>query len=406
MPSSSKYERKQIAIMGRQRVGKSSLVKALAAKNINTTDVDADPSLNKNKQVMELLPFGPLVLIDTIGIDIEGELGKKRVSDTIKTISYTDLVILVLDARENISNKEWELLSYLDKISVPYIIAVNKIEFGVNPDLLSEIKLLHTTHYEISCSENVGIDSLKTKVMRMLPQSDNQPLISDIVSQGDVIVLVVPNDLDKQKRRQIIPQIQTIKEALDDDATVVVTKVKELRSTLYALKNLPDLVLADSQAVKEIFSEVPEDMKLTTFSILNARNKGDLQAFIKGLKVIKTLKDKDKILITEACNHHNKNYSLGKEEIKNWLKLKSEKNLIFDVHNGMDFPADLSDYKLIVYCSGCTITQKIMQSKIKQAISLDIPVVNYDTIIVSGNGIIPRVLLPFENAAIEWEKTF
>ncbi len=397
--SVSKYERKQIAVMGRKSVGKTSLVNALTGKGSKIVS----NKTGKPNRTMELLPFGPLVLLDTGGIDIDGELGKKLISGTIRTISTADLVILVLDARERISLKEWELINYLDKISVPYLLAVNKIEYGVNPVLLSEIKLLKTTHYEISCAENVGIGSLKTKVMRMLPQSDNQPFISDIVCQGDVVVLVVPNDLDTQKRRKIFPQIQAIKEALDEDTTVVITKEKELRSTLYTLKNSPDLVLIDNQEITDAFSKMPDDMKLTTFSILNARKKGDLQTFIKGLKAVETLKDNDRILIIEACNHHNRNYNIGREEIKKWLELISKKNLIIDFHNGINFPLDLTGYKLIVYCSGCTLTGKTMQAKIKEAISLDIPIVNYDTFISYKNGLFPRVLFPFEEVLAEWE---
>lgn len=404
MPTDSKYERKQIAVMGKQGVGKSSLVKALAVKNKNIVGNNSGTDQNQNEQMMELLPFAPLVLIDTVAIDKKDELGKKKVSDTIKTISKTDLVILVLDARENISSKEWELLNYLSKVSVPFILAVNKIEYGVNPDLLSEIKLLNTTHYEISCTENVGIDSLKTKVMRMLPRADYQPFIGDIVSQGDVVVMVVPNDLDAQKRRQIIPQIQTIRESLDEDATIVLTKVKELRSTLYALKSLPDLILTDSQVIIDTFAEVPEDIKITTFSTLNARKKGNLKTFINGLKAIETLNDEDKILVVEACAHHNKNYDMGRDQITEWLRLQTKKKLIFDYNNSEDFPEDLSAYKLIAYCSGCMFTKKIILAKVRQAILLEIPIVNYDIIISYINGSLPRILFPFEKASNEWEK--
>jgi len=403
MPTNSKYERKQIAVMGRSGVGKSSLVKSLAVKNKNIAN---NPGTNPNQiqQLMELLPFAPLVLKDTVGIDNKDELGKKKVSETIKTISNTDLVILVLDARNNISGKEWELLNYLEKISVPYILAVNKIEFGVNPDLLSEIKLLNTTHFEISCAENVGIDSLKTKVMRMLPQADNQPFVSDLVSQGDVAMLVVPNNLDAQMRRKIIPQIQTIKEALNEDTTVVVTKVKELRSTLYALKNPPDLVITDSNEITKISSEIADNKRLTTFSMLMTRRKGKLQIFIKGLKAIETLNDGDKILITEACAHHYQNYKMEREQITKWLKLQTNKNLDFIINTSIDFPEDLSDYKMIIHCSGCMLNRKIMQTRIKQAMLLDIPIVNYDIIISLMNGSLPRILLPFEKATIEWKK--
>ena len=404
MPTNSRYERKQIAVMGRQGVGKSSLVKALSVKNKNIADDNSGADQNQIEQILELLPFAPLVLKDTIAIDKKDELGKKKVSDTIKTISTTDLVILVLDARENISSKEWELLNYLTKISVPFILAVNKIEYGVNPDLLSEIKLLNTTHYEISCTENVGIDSLKTKVMRMLPQTDNQPFIGDIISQGDVVVMVVPNDLEAQKRREIIPQIQTIRESLDEDATIVLTKIKELRSTLYALKNLPDLILTDSQTITDTFAEIPEDIKITTFSTLNTRKKGNLQTFIKGLKAIENLNDEDKVLVVEACAHHNQNYNIGSGQITEWLRLQTKKKLIFDYNNSADLPEDLSTYKLIVYCSGCMFTKKIILAKIRQAMLLDIPIVNYDIIISYINGSLPRILFPFEKASNEWEK--
>lgn len=404
MPTNSRYERKQIAVMGRQGVGKSSLVKALSVKNKNIADDNSGADQNQIEQILELLPFAPLVLKDTIAIDKKDELGKKKVSDTIKTISTTDLVILVLDARENISSKEWELLNYLTKISVPFILAVNKIEYGVNPDLLSEIKLLNTTHYEISCTENVGIDSLKTKVMRMLPQTDNQPFIGDIISQGDVVVMVVPNDLEAQKRREIIPQIQTIRESLDEDATIVLTKIKELRSTLYALKNLPDLILTDSQTIIDTFAEIPEDIKITTFSTLNTRKKGNLQTFIKGLKAIENLNDEDKVLVVEACAHHNQNYNIGSGQITEWLRLQTKKKLIFDYNNSADLPEDLSTYKLIVYCSGCMFTKKIILAKIRQAMLLDIPIVNYDIIISYINGSLPRILFPFEKASNEWEK--
>ena len=401
--SVSKYERKQIAVMGRKNVGKTSLVNTLTGKSSKIVNNKIESILPKSKRTMELLPFGPLVLLDTGGIDNDGELGKKLISETIRTISTADLVILVLDAREHISHKEWELINYLDKISIPYLLAVNKIEFGVNPVLLSEIKLLNTTHFEVSCAENVGIDSLKTKVMRMLPQVDNSPLVGDIVRQGDVVLMAIPNDLDDQKRRQILPQIQAIKEALDEDTTVVMTKIKELRSTLFALKNLPDIVLTDNRYVSGTSSLLPESLKLTTFSLLATRQKGDLLTFIKGLKTIGSLKDNDSVLIIEACSHHDRYNNFGNEQIKDWLNQETGRKLNIDFLKCADLPEIVSKYKLIIHCNGCMLSKKIMQSRIKQSVIFDIPIVNYDLLLSYINNAIPRILLPFEQAVNEWE---
>ncbi len=403
-PAAAKSEKKHIAIIGRRNVGKSSLVNAFLGQELCIVSEVAGTTTDPVHKAMELLPYGPIVLVDTAGIDDEGELGEKRVSKTIKMIASADFAIVVLDARERISPKEWELFNYLSRINLPFIIAVNKIEFGVNPVLLSELKYLKATHFEISCAENVGIDILKSKVIRMLPQESGPPLISDLVNQGDVVVLVVPIDLGAPKSRLILPQVQTIREALDEDTIVVVTKDKELRSVLYALKNPPDLVVTDSQAIMRVAADVPDNVKLTTFSILMARHKGDLPFFIKGLKAVESLKDGDRILIAEACTHHEQADDIGRVKIPRWLRLHTKKNLEFVIASGTEFPENISDFKLIIHCGGCMITRKAMQSRIKQAELLEIPVVNYGVLISYMHGVIPRVLLPFDEALAEWEK--
>ncbi len=402
--AAAKSERKHIAIIGRRNVGKSSLVNAFLGQELCIVSEVAGTTTDPVQKAMELLPYGPIVLVDTAGIDDEGELGEKRVSKTIKMIASADFAIVVLDARERISPKEWELFNHLSKINLPFIIAVNKIEFGVNPVLLTELKFLKATHFEISCAENVGIDTLKSKVIRMLPQESGLPLIGDLVSQGDVVVLVVPIDLGAPKNRLILPQVQTIREALDEDTIVVVTKDKELRSVLYALKNLPDLVVTDSQAIMRVAADVPDNVKLTTFSILMARHKGDLPFFVKGLKAVESLQDGNKILIAEACTHHEQADDIGRVKIPRWLRLHTKKNLEFVIASGGDFPENISDFKLIIHCGGCMITRKAMQARIKQAELLEIPVVNYGVLISYMHGAIPRVLLPFNEALAEWNK--
>jgi [FeFe] hydrogenase H-cluster maturation GTPase HydF len=395
-------ERAHIAFVGKRNAGKSSLVNLFLGQELCIVSDVAGTTTDPVKKAMELLPYGPIVLVDTAGIDDAGELGEKRISKTVKAIASADFVIVVVDARERISHRELELIQYLNKVSTPFVIAVNKIEFGVNPLLLAEIKMLKATHFEISCAENVGIDTLKSKVIRLLPKGDGPELIGDLVKQGDIIVLVVPIDLGAPKGRLILPQVQTIREALDEDTIVVVAKDKELRAALKALKDPPELVITDSQAIMRVAADVPEDIKLTTFSILLARYKGNLPLFVKALHAVDALEDGDKILIAEACTHHAQADDIGKVKIPRWLRLHTKKNLEFEVSSGSDFPEDLSGFKLIVHCGACMITRHVMQARIKQAALAEIPIINYGVLISYMHGAIPRALLPFSEAVSEW----
>lgn len=406
MKSAPKSERPHIAIIGRRNAGKSSLVNALIGQEISIVSPTAGTTTDPVKKSIELLPYGPVVIVDTAGIDDKGELGLKRISKTIKAISSADFAVLVVDAREVLSEEELELIDYLNKINLSFIIAVNKIEFGVNTLLLTEIKEMRLTHFEISCKENAGIDDLKLKIIRMLPAESESPLLSDIVGQGDVVVLVVPIDHGAPKGRLILPQVQTIREALDEDTIVIVTKDKELPSALSSLKQSPDLVITDSQAIKKVAADVQEKIKLTTFSILMARHKGDLPTFVKGLKRVDELQDGDKILIAESCTHHAQEDDIGRIKIPRWLRLHTKKDLIIDIKSGEDFPENLSDYKLIIHCGGCMFTRKTMLTRIKEAKLLNVPIVNYGVLISYIHGAMPRVIMPFPDAANEWQKSF
>ncbi|MEP0860994.1 MAG: [FeFe] hydrogenase H-cluster maturation GTPase HydF [Ignavibacterium sp.] len=404
MSKVAEANRPHIAIVGRRNVGKSSLVNALLGQDLSIVSDIPGTTTDPVKKAFELLPYGPVVLVDTAGIDDEGELGQKRISKTIKILSQSDFALVVLDARERLQSKELELLAYLDKISVNYIVAINKIEFGVNPKLLDELKELRITHFEVSCKEKVGIDELKRKMIRMLPAEIEPPLISDIVSQGDVVVMVVPIDLGAPKGRLILPQVQTIREALDEDTIVIVCKDKELRSTLENLKNYPDLVITDSQAIMRVAADVPEKVKLTTFSILMARHKGDLPTFVRGLKRVEELENGDKVLIAEACTHHAQADDIGTVKIPRWLRNHTKKDLQIDIAHGADYPENLSDYKLIVHCGGCMLTRRAMLTRMNEAKLLDVPIVNYGVLISYMHGAIPRALRPFEEAIAEWER--
>ncbi|MCW8824773.1 MAG: [FeFe] hydrogenase H-cluster maturation GTPase HydF, partial [Ignavibacteriaceae bacterium] len=274
----------------------------------------------------------------------------------------------------------------------------------INPNLLTELEALEIKYFEISCKEHVGVNNFKKKLIHLLPDSNEPPLISDLVGQGDVVVMVVPIDLGAPKGRLIKPQVLSIREALDEDTICVVVKDKELRSALSLLKNLPDLVITDSQAIMRVAADVPENVKLTTFSILMARHKGNLPEFVKGLKRVEELNNGDKVLISEACTHHAQEDDIGTVKIPRWLRLHTKKNLQIDITHGYDFPDNLSEYKLIVHCGGCMLTRKAMQVRIKQARLLDIPIVNYGVLISYMHGAVPRVLLPFNEAMAEWEK--
>ncbi len=404
MNNTANAERLHIAIVGKRNVGKSSLINALLNQEISIVSEMPGTTTDPVKKAVELLPFGPVVIVDTAGIDDEGELGQKRISKTIKAISTADFAIVVLDGRERLSSEEEELFRYMDKISLEYLIAVNKIELGINPALLKELKLLRGLHFEISCKENAGIEFLKNEMIRILPRDQERPLIGDLVGQGDLVVLVVPIDLGAPKGRLIMPQVQTIREALDENTIALVVKDKELRSAISYLKVLPDLVVTDSQAIMSVMADLPEEVPLTTFSILMARYKGDLTEFVRGLRIVEELDNGDKVLIAESCTHHAREDDIGTVKIPRWLRLHTKKDLQIDIVHGQDFPDNLSDYKLIVHCGGCMFTRKTMLARINQTKLFDIPIVNYGVLISYMHGAIPRALQPFDEAIAEWEK--
>jgi [FeFe] hydrogenase H-cluster maturation GTPase HydF len=402
MNTTPNAERTHIVFIGRRNTGKSSLVNVFFGQEVSIVSEIPGTTTDPVSKAMELLPYGPVVLVDTAGIDDVGELGKKRINRTIKSISSADFAVVVLDARYPLTNEEVELFFHLSKLSLPYVVAVNKIEYGVNPELLRDLENLNLVHYEISCKENVGLEELRRRVIRKLPRDPAPPLIGDLVTQGSIVVLVVPVDSGAPKGRLILPQAQTIREALDEDTIAIVVKETELKSALNYLNVPPDLVVTDSQAIMKVAAVVPEKVKLTTFSILMARHKGDLPAFIRGLKRVEELKNGDKILIAEACSHHAQKEDIGRVKIPAWMRTHTQKDLVFEHKNGINFPEDLSEYKLIVHCGGCMLTRKMMQVRLNQIRLMDIPVVNYGVLISYMHGAIPRALLPFEEAVAEW----
>ena len=396
--------RPHIAVVGRRNVGKSLLVNSLLEQNVSLVSDIAGTTTDAVKTRYELLPYGPVVIVDTAGIDDEGELGRQRITETIKILSSSDFALVVLDARETLQSKELELFAYLDKLQINYIVAVNKIEFGVNPVLLEELKELRMTHFEVSCKEKAGIEELKRRMIRLLPEDDEPPLVKDIVKQGDVVVMVIPIDYTLPSRKLILSQVHMIREALDENAVVTVCREKEFVLTLNNFKSYPDLVIVDSNSVTRISEDIPPKTKFTTFSLIIARHRGDLPLFIKGLKKIDGLKNGDKVLIAEVCSHHTQEDDIGTVKIPKWLRSYTKKELQIDIIHNSELPDNLSDYKLVVHCGGCLLTHRAMQTRINEAKLMDVPVVTYGVITSYMHGAIPRALVPFADAFSEWGK--
>lgn len=394
-----------IAIVGRRNVGKSLLVNSLLNKDVTKVSEVAGTTTDIIATRHELLPYGPVVILDTAGIDDEGELGTKKITETIKLLSSSDFVVVVLDARETLHSKELELFSYLDKLQISFIVAVNKIEFGINPELLDELRELRLTHFEVSCKEKAGIDELKKRMIRLLPQDNEPPLISDIVKQGDVILLVIPHDASLPKRKLILSQVHIIREALDENVVVIACREKELQNFLNNnLKTYPDMLIVDNTSFTKISEFIPSKIKLTTFSIIMSRHKGELPLFVDGLNTLNKIKAGDKILVAEVCNNHHYEDGFDLKKIKSWIKNNYNSNPKIDVVTGYDLPDNLSEYKVIIHCSGCLLTHRAMQTRLNEAKLMNVPVVNYGVLSSYMHGAVPRALLPFEEATAEWEK--
>jgi [FeFe] hydrogenase H-cluster maturation GTPase HydF len=395
--------RPHIAVVGRRNVGKSLLVNSLLGKDSLSVSGVAGTTTNSIEQIFELFPYGPVVIVDTAGIDDEGELGKQKISETIKLLSSSDFMMVVVDAREKLQNKELELFAYLDKLRVNYIIVVNKIEFGVNPELLDELRELRITHFEVSCKEKAGIDELKRKIIHQLPNDNPSQILDGVIFPGDSILLVQPSELNAPSGKLILSHVQMIREAMDENVNVILCKEKSITSTLDNLKSYPDLIIVDNNSFLFTIANIPEKVKVTTYSIILSRYKGDLPVYVQALQRLNELNNGDRILIAEACSHHN-NDEISKVKIPRWLRNQTKKELKIDYYQNPEFPENILDYKLIIHCNGCLITKRAMQTRIKEAKLLDIPIINYGVFTAFMQGAIPRALIPFEDEYSIWEK--
>lgn len=380
-----KGERLHIAFFGKRNAGKSSLINAFTGQELSivsdTKGTTTDPVL----KAMELLPLGPVMIIDTPGIDDEGELGSLRVQKAMQVIRKTDVMVIVTDCTLPLDETEQQLISLAVAQKIPYVIAYNK------SDLPHPISMEQEAAVFTSSVSGEGIDALKQQIISVAsPKNEDRHIVADLLSPGDFVVLVVPLDKAAPKGRLILPQQQTIRDILEAGASAIVCRDSELDATLHKLGTAPRMVITDSQVFHKVDSVVPQDVPLTSFSILMARYKGDLSKVVEGVSALSALKDGDPILIAEGCTHHRQCEDIGTVKIPNLLRKKLGIDPEFHFASGCDFPENLSDYRLVIHCGGCTLTEREMQHRLELCKSAGVPVTNYGILLAHLNGILKR----------------
>ncbi|MCS7052730.1 MAG: [FeFe] hydrogenase H-cluster maturation GTPase HydF [Ignavibacterium sp.] len=394
----------QISIVGRRNVGKSTLLNKLIEQEYFKVSENPGTTINPIEKEYELIPFGPVILVDTAGIEEEGELGDKKLSQTIKILSKSDLIVVVLDARYRLHPKEIELFANIDKLNIDCIVAVNKIEYGTNPILLNELRDLRITHFEISCKENVGIDELKRKIIRFLPKDDKYFLIKDLISKGSHIIIVIPEKRKIPKPRIFRNHLQILTEALENESIITLCREDEFQKTLDEINVKPDLIIADCDGIKKIIGNLPSDVKITTFNLILSRYKSDLKIYLNGIRKLEHLQNGDRIIITELCIDHPYDDEIAGDKIPLLMEQYLNKKLNYLLTVEDKLPDDLSDIKLIVQCNCCSKNRETVRHLLNQAILLDIPIVNYSLLAAYLKGVLPRVIEPFINVKKEWDK--
>ena len=391
---SLKSNRLHISFFGKTNVGKSSLINKITGQDISIVSDVAGTTTDVVEKSMELLPIGPVTFLDTAGLDDKTELGEKRVEKTMKVLNRTDVAAIVCEP-DGFDDYEKNLIKELEKLEIPYLILVNKCDIKNNT--LEDINnAIYTSKYDEQITYK-----FKQALINLLPDDYVNPpkIAGDLVPEKSTVILVVPIDKEAPKGRLILPQVQTIRDLLDSDCLVYTVKETELKQALDNLKIPPSLVVTDSQAFRQVSEIVPEEIPLTSFSILFARLKGDVSAFTEGAKAIDNLKDGDMVLILESCTHHAIEDDIGRVKIPNLLRKKTGKNLVIHNFAGHDFP-DIKDYKLIIHCGACMTNRREVLSRIIKANDLGIPITNYGIAISYCLGILPRAIKPIFNTKI------
>ncbi|MCX7923446.1 MAG: [FeFe] hydrogenase H-cluster maturation GTPase HydF [Clostridia bacterium] len=399
-------DRLHIAIFGRRNAGKSTLINALTSQNIAVVSPVAGTTTDPVYKSMELLPIGPVVIIDTAGLDDEGELGNLRIEKTYDVMRKTNVAILVFSATEGMTDFEMEFAGKLRQKGITTICAVNKTDLKeVTDEELEGFKVkLGVPVVKISSQTGNGVEELKKLIAANAKYDDSQlSIVGDLINPGDMVVLVTPIDKAAPKGRLILPQQQTIRDIIESDAIAVITKEHELKETLSNLRKKPAMVITDSQAFLKVSADTPEDVPLTSFSILFARYKGELIEMVRGLKKIESLKEGSRVLIVEGCTHHRQADDIGKVKIPRWIRQIAGGDIEFEWASGTFFPKDLEKYSAIIHCGGCMLNKQEMQYRINFAKENNIAITNYGMLIAYVQGILKRALEPFPAALMIME---
>jgi len=396
-----KSERTHIGIFGSINAGKSSIINAITGQDAAIVSDVSGTTTDPVYKSMELLPLGPVVLIDTPGLDDKGQLGKLRVEKSLRVLEQTDIAVVVLDASVGLTEQNRELIEKIEQKNLPYVLVMNKSDTPEAKAYIEKITEDEKEKYSfVSAKTGEGIWELKEKIASLAPKGNEKRLIADLLKPGDMVILVVPIDSAAPKGRLILPQQQVIRDILEAFAVSVVIRETEVASTIKALGQKPRLVVTDSQAFKTVSEQTPPDIQLTSFSILFARYKGNLKQLVEGVKTLDTLKDGDTVLISEGCTHHRQCDDIGTVKLPRWIKNHTKKELNFEFTSGGHFPSDLSKYSLIIHCGACMLNEKEMQYRLSQARESGIPMTNYGTAIAYMHGILKRTLEPFTDITI------
>lgn len=400
-----------IGIFGRRNAGKSSLINAITGQNSAIVSEVQGTTTDPVLKSMELLPLGPVVVIDTPGLDDQGELGSLRIQKTYQILNKTDIALLIIDASTGMLPEDYTILKQIQAKNIPYLIVKNKVDLcskkccsndscsnhGINDDTQRYNASLDNNHSKdipviaVSALTGENIHELKEFIASLAPKADKtRRIIGDLIQPSDFIVLVTPIDSAAPKGRLILPQQQTIRDILDTDATAIVVKETNLKQTLASLGRKPSLVVTDSQVFEQVSSIVPREIPLTSFSILFARYKGNLKTVVNGARALAQLNDHDQILISEGCTHHRQCEDIGTVKLPRWIKEHTGKNFRFAFTSGGEFPEDLSEYQLIVHCGGCMLNEREIQYRMRRAEDAGIPITNYGIAIAYMHGILER----------------
>lgn len=388
-------ERIHIGIFGKRNAGKSSIINAITGQNTSLVSEVKGTTTDPVYKAMELLPLGPVVFMDTPGLDDEGSLGELRVQKGLEVLGKTDLALLVIDGTCGMEKEDWELAKKLKERDIPTLLVYNKSDLGA--------RAAHTEEFPVvfaSAFTGEGIPELKERLARLLPEKKQEKyLAADLLDPLDLVILVVPIDKSAPKGRLILPQQQTIRDILEAGAVSVVVRDTELGETLEALGRKPKLVITDSQVFAQAAAKVPKDIRLTSFSILFARYKGNLRQAVEGARALEMIEDGDKILISEGCTHHRQCGDIGTVKLPGWIREYTKKEPEFVFTSGGDFPRELGDYKLVIHCGGCMLPEREMQNRLFQAEQEKLPMTNYGILIAYMKGILKRSLEPFPELA-------